>query len=158
MPAKKKNTQNITITNRKAGYNYFILEKIETGIELMGHEVKAVRNGNVDLSAGFATIRNEQVLLNNVHIKPYEYTHHISYEPRRARRLLLHKKQIIKLIGKISQKGITLIPLSLYFTKKGKIKVLLGVCKGKHTYDKRETLKRKTTDFETKKAVSKFKH
>ncbi len=141
-------------TNRKARHQYIIMDRIEAGVVLLGTEVKAIRDGQVDLSAGFARIENDQAMLYEVHIKPYEYGHQFNHEPRRPRRLLLHQREIRKLFGKVTLKGRTLVPLALYFNRRGKVKVELGLCQGKHLVDRRETLKRKTTDRETARAIA----
>ena len=141
-------------TNRKARHQYLILDRIEAGIVLLGTEVKAIRDGQADLSSGFARIENDQAMLYEVHIKPYEYGHQFNHEPRRPRRLLLHQREIRKLFGKVTLKGRTLVPLALYFNRRGKVKVELGLCQGKHLVDRRETLKRKTTDRETARAIA----
>jgi len=117
-------------------------------------EVKSLRDGKADLLAGFATIHNNQAWLHDVHIRPYEYAHAFNHEPRRKRRLLLHKREIAKLFGKVQLKGMTLIPLSMYFNARGKVKVELGLCQGKHTVDKRETLKKKDADREAHRALA----
>lgn len=139
--------------NRKARFNYIILEKFEAGISLMGTEVKSCRERNVDLSAAFARIDKNQIILCELHIKPYECGHQFNHEPRRERRLLLHRREIDKLYGKITIKGRTLIPLSMYFNRRGIIKVELAVCQGKHLSDKRETLRRAETDKETRREI-----
>jgi SsrA-binding protein len=140
--------------NRKAFHAYIVLDKIEAGIALLGTEVKAIRDGQVDLSAGFARVENDQATLYDVHIKPYEYGHQFNHEPRRPRRLLLHRREIRKLFGSVTLKGRTLVPLKLYFNHRGKVKVELGLCQGKHMADRREALKRKTADRDTARAIA----
>ncbi len=140
--------------NRKALHLYIVLDRVETGIALLGTEVKAIRDGQVDLSAGFARVENGQATLYDVHIKPYEYGHQFNHEPRRPRRLLLHRREIRKLFGSVTLRGRTLVPLSLYFNPRGKLKVELGLCQGKHMADRRETLKRKTADREAARAIT----
>lgn len=130
------------ILNRKARFNYFIIEEIECGIELFGSEVKSIRNGNCNIKDSYGVIRNNEVYLINMFIKNYKEASIFNKEETRKRKLLLHKKEIIKLKEKIEKEGFTLIPLKVYFNK-NKVKVLLGVCKGKKTYDKREVLKEK---------------
>ncbi len=130
------------ILNRKAGFNYFIIEEIECGIELFGSEVKSIRNGNCNIKDSYGVIRNNEVYLINMFIKNYKEASIFNKEETRKRKLLLHKKEIIKLKEKIEKEGYTLIPLKVYFNK-NKVKVLLGLCKGKKTYDKREVLKEK---------------
>lgn len=130
------------ILNRKARFNYFILEEIESGIELFGSEVKSIRNGNCNIKDSYGVIRNNEVYLINMFIKNYKEASIFNKEETRKRKLLLHKKEIIKLKEKIEKEGYTLIPLKVYFNK-NKVKVLLGVCKGKKNFDKREVLKEK---------------
>lgn len=130
------------ILNRKVRFNYFIIEEIECGIELFGSEVKSIRNGNCNIKDSYGVIRNNEVYLINMFIKNYKEASIFNKEETRKRKLLLHKKEIIKLKEKIEKEGYTLVPLKVYFNK-NKVKVLLGLCKGKKTYDKREVLKEK---------------
>ena len=130
------------ILNRKARFNYFIIEEIECGIELFGSEVKSIRDGNCNIKDSYAIIRNNEVYLINMFIKNYKEASIFNKEETRKRKLLLHKKEIFKLKEKIEKEGFTLIPLKVYFNK-NKVKVLLGVCKGKKNFDKREVLKEK---------------
>ncbi len=130
------------ILNRKARFNYFIIEEIECGIELFGSEVKSIRNGNCNIKDSYGVIRNNEVYLINMFIKNYKEASIFNKEETRKRKLLLHKKEIIKLKEKVEKEGYTLVPLKVYFNK-NKVKVLLGLCKGKKTYDKREVLKEK---------------
>jgi len=141
--AEKTGGNKIISDNRYARFQYEILETFETGIELLGTEVKSIRAGKVNLRDGFALVRNAEVWLHNVHISPYNHSgNYFNHEPLRTRRLLLHREEIRKLVGKIEQKGLTLIPLKLYF-KSGWVKLTLGLGRGKKLHDKRETLKRK---------------
>jgi SsrA-binding protein len=127
--------------NRQARFRYEILETYEAGIELKGTEVKSIRQGKANLQDGYALIRNGEAWLLNVHISPYQKaTDFFNHDPRRTRRLLLHKKEIRKLIGKVEQEGLTLVPLKMYF-KRGFVKVTLALGKGKKLHDKRESLK-----------------
>ena len=130
------------ILNRKARFNYFIIEEIECGIELFGSEVKSIRNGNCNIKDSYGVIRNNEVYLINMFIKNYKEASIFNKEETRKRKLLLHKKEIIKLKEKIEKEGYTLAPLKVYFNR-NKVKVLLGLCKGKKSYDKREVLKEK---------------
>ncbi len=130
--------QTITV-NRAARHEYFVLETYEAGIELYGTEIKSIRNGSVNLKESWADIQNGEVFINGMHISPYEKGNIFNKDPFRVRKLLLHRKEINKLAGKIKQEGLTLIPLSLYF-KKQYVKVELGLCKGKKLYDKREAM------------------
>ena len=144
--------EKIIATNRKAHFNYEILERYEAGLSLVGSEVKSLREGKANLSDAYAIIRNDEAFLLNCHINPYSHANLLNHEPLRTRKLLLHKHEIQKLIGKTQEKGLTLIPLRLYF-KKGKAKVELGVAKGKKLYDKRETIKRREINREMEKAM-----
>ena len=130
--------QTITV-NRAARHEYFVLETYEAGIELYGTEIKSIRNGSVNLKESWADIQNGEVFINGMHISPYEKGNIFNKDPFRVRKLLLHKKEINKLAGRIKQDGLTLIPLSLYF-KKQYVKVELGLCKGKKLYDKRDAI------------------
>ena len=138
----------IIASNRKAGRDYEILETFEAGIELKGSEVKSARDGKVNLNDSFARIEDNQVILYNTHISPYSEASYLNVEPTRTRRLLLHKKQIRKLSGQLTQKGLTLIPLKAYFSDRGFVKLELAVCKGKKLYDKRESIKRRELDVQ----------
>ncbi|MCC5875001.1 MAG: SsrA-binding protein SmpB [Candidatus Sumerlaeia bacterium] len=142
--ADKKNrfSNTIRIENRKARFEYEILERVEAGIELTGCEVKSIRLGQASLNEVYAANIRGQIFLKNMHIKPYEEGNYTNpTDPYRARRLLLHRKEIDKLGGAASQQGLTLVPLKLYFTKKGWAKVELGLCRGKKAHDKRATIK-----------------
>ncbi|NWF93938.1 MAG: SsrA-binding protein SmpB [Syntrophaceae bacterium] len=131
--------------NRKAWHNYFIDDKYEAGISLLGTEVKSLREGRANLSDSYGKIKNGEVFLIDAHISPYSHGNRLNHDPLRPRKLLLHKREIRRLIGKVQEKGFTLIPLRLYFSD-GKAKVELGLAKGKKLFDKRETLKRKTME------------
>ena len=122
--------------NRKARHDYEVIETLEAGMVLVGSEVKSLRAGRVNLVDAWAEVRQGEVFLHNLHISPYEMANRFNHEPTRSRKLLLHTKEIRKLIGKTTEKGLTLIPLSLYF-KRGRVKCELGICKGKKSYDKR---------------------
>lgn len=128
------------ILNRKAKHDYFVLKTYEAGIELTGTEIKSIRQGGCNIKDSYAIVRNEEVFLINMYISPYKEGNIFNHEETRTRKLLLHKKEIKKIIEEIEQKGLTLIPLKLYF-KKNILKVELGVCQGKHNYDKREAIK-----------------
>lgn len=128
--------------NRKARHDYFIEETFEAGIALTGTEVKSLRLGRANLQDSYATIKNGEVFVNGVHISPYDMGNRFNHDPLRARKLLLHRFEINKLLGHTQKKGLTLVPLSLYF-KKGMVKVELAVCKGKKLYDKRDDIAKK---------------
>lgn len=151
---EKQNERRLRIINRKARHDYFILEKFEAGIELLGTEVKSIREGQVDLTSGFAAIENGQVCLHDVHVKTYEYGHQLNHEPRRIRRLLLHKSEIKSMGAALAQKGMTLIPLSVYLNNRGLIKIELGLCRGRQAPDKRDRLRRETDERETARAIA----
>lgn len=139
--------------NRKARFQYEILDTYEAGVELLGTEVKSIRAGQVNLRDGFATVRDGEVWLQNVHISPSKNTSQFfNHDPRRTRKLLLHRDEIKRLIGKIEQKGLTLVPLKLYL-KRGWIKISLGLGRGKKLHDKRESLKRKQQGREVERAL-----
>ena len=123
--------------NKKAYHEYFVLEKFEAGIELYGTEVKSIRQGTINLKDAFCTIKDGQLFVRGMHISPYEKGNIFNRDPVRARRLLMHKNEIMKLYGRIKQEGLTLIPLSVYF-KNSIVKLGLGLCKGKKLHDKRE--------------------
>ncbi len=137
----------IVSTNKKARFNYEIIEKIEAGIVLKGTEVKSIRNRNVSIGESYAQIKDDEVFLHNLHISPYEQGNRENHDPIRVRKLLLHKREIKKLVAKTQQKGLSLVPLSIYL-KKGKIKVELGIGRGKRLVDKREAMKKKTIERE----------
>lgn len=128
------------ILNRKARFNYFVLEELECGIELKGNEVKSIKQGSCNIKDSYARVKNNEAYLINMFVKKYKDASLFAEEETRERKLLLHKKQIFKLKDKVELEGLTLIPLKVY-TKDNKIKVLLGLCKGKKNYDKRESLK-----------------
>jgi SsrA-binding protein len=140
------------INNRKAKFNYEITDTYEAGIELKGTEIKSIRKGSANLTDSYGIIRNNEVYLLNMFIGKYEEGNRFNHEETRTRKLLLHKKEIKKLVVALEQQGFTLVPLKLYF-KKSKAKILLGIAKGKHTYDKRETIKKRDIDRELKKEM-----
>ena len=146
----------IVSDNRQARFLYEILETFEAGIALVGTEVKSIRAGKVNLRDGYGLVRNGEVWLINVHISPYEASgQYFNHDPRRSRKLLLHRKEINKLIGQIEQKGLTLVPLKMYF-KGSNVKVTLALGKGKKLHDKRESLKRKQDEREMARAMKRF--
>ncbi len=142
----------IVSTNKKARFNYEIIEKIETGIALKGTEVKSIRNRNVSIGESYAQIKDDEVFLHNLHISPYEQGNRENHDPIRVRKLLLHKREIKKLVARTQQKGLSLVPLSIYL-RKGKIKVELGIGRGKRLVDKRESIKKKTIEREIERIV-----
>ncbi|HHX71347.1 MAG TPA: SsrA-binding protein SmpB [Clostridiales bacterium] len=138
--------------NRKARHDYFVLETMEAGIELKGTEVKSIRAGAVNLKDSFAAVKNGEMILYNVHISPYEKGNIFNKDPLRPRRLLLHKREILKLSQKVAQEGLTLVPLSFYL-KDSRVKVELALCKGKKLYDKRESAALRDTEREIDRAL-----
>lgn len=142
------------INNRKAKYNYHILDKIEAGIVLTGTEIKSIRDGKANIKDSYATVKNGEAFLINMHISAYENGNIFNHEETRTRKLLLHKNEIYKLNDKIRLEGFTLIPLKIYLNR-GKAKVLIGVCKGKKNYDKREDIKKRDIDRELRAKLKK---
>lgn len=138
--------------NRKAFHDFHILETFEAGVALMGTEVKAIREGRVNLRDSYAKVEDGEVFLFNVNISPYSHRGYAEHEPLRRRKLLLHREEIRKLIGKTVERGMTLVPVRLYF-KNGRVKVAVSLARGKKEYDKRETIKRREVDRETRAAV-----
>ena len=138
------------ILNKEAKFNYFIEDEIECGIVLLGTEIKSIRDGKANLKDSYAIIRNSEVQLLNMYIGEYKEGNLFNHDPRRTRKLLLHKSEINKLAKAIEQEGKTLVPLKLYFVK-NKAKILLGLCKGKKTFDKRETIKERELKRESSK-------
>ena len=131
--------------NRKAFHDYFILDRYEAGIELFGTEVKSIRAGTLNLKDAYCTVKNGELFVRGMHISPYEKGNIFNRDPDRARRLLMHKKEILKLNARVMQEGIALIPLSVYF-KDSRVKVEVGLCKGKKLYDKRESDAKRQAD------------
>jgi len=133
--------------NKKAYHDYFILEKFEAGIELFGTEVKSIRQGTINLKDAFCTVKNGELFVRGFHISPYEKGNIFNRDPMRPKRLLMHKKEILRLYGRIKQDGLALIPLSVYF-KDSRVKLELGLAKGKKLHDKRETAAQKDSQRE----------
>ena len=142
-------------SNRKAFHEYFVLERFEAGIELFGTEVKSIRAGQVNLKDSFCTVRNGELFVRGMHISPYEKGNIFNRDPMRVRRLLMHKREIRKLDDRVSQDGVALIPLSLYL-KDSRVKVELGLCKGKKLYDKRESDAQRQAKRDMDRAVKSF--
>ncbi len=137
-----------SVQNRKARYNYFFLEKFEAGIELHGSEIKSLRNGQVDIAESFAREVDNEIYLINSYFAKYSNSSYLNHEENRQRKLLLHKKEIIKIVGKLNKESLTLIPIQIYFNKRGLAKVELALSKGKKNYDKRESKKKKSWERE----------
>jgi len=156
-PKKKKkgNDDNVLANNRKARHDYNVLETYEAGIKLSGTEVKSCRTGQISLVDAYAQIDNGQIMLYHAHISPYDHGNMFNHEPRRLRVLLMHKSEILKLSQKTREAGFTLIPLKFYI-KRGLVKVLIGLCKGKQEYDKRHTMREKQDKMDAKRAMKNF--
>ena len=148
----REKAQSSIAENRKAFHDFHLLETFEAGLVLLGTEVKAIREGRVNLRDSYARVEDGEVFLYNVNISPYSHRGYADHEPLRRRKLLLHRDEIRKLIGKTVEKGMTLVPTRLYF-KNGRVKVAVSLAKGKKEYDKRETIKRRETDRETRAAI-----
>lgn len=140
------------IINRKAKYNYEIEDTYEAGIVLKGTEIKSIRSGKAQLKDSYAIVKNDEIFLLNMHISAYEQGNIFNHEETRTRKLLLHKKEIFKIRDKVNQEGCTLIPIKVYFSK-NRAKILLGIARGKKTYDKRETIKARDIEREVKKQL-----
>ena len=154
MPAKKKDADGITpvARNKKAYHDYTVLESFEAGIELFGTEVKSCRQGKINLKDSWCSIDKGEVFVNGMHISPYEHGNIFNRDPDRKRKLLLHRREIDRLFGTLKTQGYTLIPLSAYF-RKGKLKIQVGLCKGKKNYDKRDAIARKDAEREKQRAM-----
>jgi SsrA-binding protein len=152
MTEKKNAAEQLFAANKKAFHDYFILEKLEAGIVLLGTEVKSIREARINLKDSYATIKQGEAFLLNCHISPYSHGNRQNHDPTRTRKLLLHQKEIRKMIGKTQEKGLTLVPLRVYL-RRGRIKVELGVARGKKLHDKRETERRKEMDQEARAAM-----
>lgn len=135
--------------NRKAFHDYHILDTYEAGVALLGTEVKAIREGRVNLRDSYASVDRGEAFLHNVNISPYSHRGYADHEPLRMRKLLLHKREILKLTAHVAEKGMTVVPLRMYF-KEGRVKVALGVAKGKKAYDKRDAIKQREADREAR--------
>jgi SsrA-binding protein len=146
----------IVTTNRKAFHDYLILETFEAGMVLAGYEVKSLRKGEVNLTDGFVSFKNGEAFIENVHIAPYSQisTHVQDYDARQRRKILLHKNEIKRLYARVREKGLTVVPLEIFFSPRGLAKVKLGLAKGKRAADKRETLKRKDMEREIRRELS----
>lgn len=149
-----KTGEKLITDNRKAGFRYFFLERFEAGIMLQGSEVKSLRDGKVNLGDSYVTYHNGELFLINCHISPYPPASHLNHEPLRSRKLLLHDKEIEHLMGKMRERGLTLIPTKLYF-KKGRAKCEIALAKGKKLHDQREELRKKTHLREIERAMKK---
>ena len=148
----REKAQRLIADNRKAFHDYHVLDTWEAGVALLGTEVKAIREGSVNLRDSYARLENGEVWLMNLHISPYSHTGYAHHDERRQRKLLLHRHEIQKLMGRVIERGLTLVPLRMYLNK-GRVKVALALVKGKQAHDKRETIRRREVDRETRAAV-----
>ena len=149
---EREKAQQHIAENRKAFHDFHLLETFEAGLVLLGTEVKAIREGRVNLRDSYAVVEKGEVWALNIHISPYSHRGSADHEPLRKRKLLLHKAEIRKLIGRTVEKGLTLVPLRMYFTR-GKVKMAIGLARGKKAYDKRDSIKKREADRETRAAV-----
>ncbi|MFZ2537896.1 MAG: SsrA-binding protein SmpB [Oscillospiraceae bacterium] len=149
--AEKENTKTITV-NKKARHDYFVIESFEAGIELVGTEVKSIRQGGANLKDSWCNIESGQLIVKQMHISPYEHGNVFNRDPVRQRKLLMHKVEIDRLYGLMKQQSFTLIPLSIYF-KGSRVKMQLGLCKGKKTYDKRDDESKRDSEREISRAM-----
>ena len=152
---EKKQSGKIIAQNKKAWHDYFVDEKYEAGIALFGTEVKSIRAGAVNLKDSYCSVKNGELFVLGMHISPYEKGNIFNREPRRERKLLMHKREIMKINGMLTQKGYTLVPLSLYFSGKN-VKVELGLCRGKKLYDKRDSIAAKEVNREIDRKIKEF--
>ena len=157
MGKQKDSFEKAVATNRKAYHDYFIEEKFEAGIMLQGTEVKSLREGRVNLQDSYASVKGSEALLHHCHISPYSHGNIMNHEPLRTRKLLLHRKEINKLLGKTQQQGLTIIPLRIYFSKRGFAKIELGLAKGKKQHDRRESIKTREAGREVERAMKERK-
>jgi len=146
-------SRKVVATNKKAFHDFHIEETMEAGIVLKGSEVKSLRAGKVNLRDSYAKIKNGEIFLVNVHISPYSHATYDRQDPRRQRKLLLHRREIRKLIGKVQERGFSLVPLRIYFNERGKAKVELALARGKRRYDRRQAIARREADREMRRAL-----
>ena len=154
--SEREKAQRVVADNRKAFHDFHVLDTFEAGIVLLGTEIKAIREGRVNLRDSYARLENGEAWLLNVHVSPYSHTGYAHHEERRQRKLLLHKHEIMKLAGKVQEKGLTLVPLRVYL-KDGRLKCELALAKGRKLHDKREVSRMKTIDKEARQAISQRK-
>ena len=148
----KERTEELVADNRKAGHDYHLLEQFEAGLVLTGTEVKSAREGRVNLRDSYCRLEGAEAFLHGAHFGQYSHSGYSVHDPVRKRKLLLNRAELNKLLGKTTEKGLTIVPIRMYF-KKGRVKVAISLAKGKKEYDKRETIKRRETDRETRAAI-----
>lgn len=146
--------ERVVADNRKARHNYHVLDTLECGIVLVGSEVKSLRNGTLTLDEAYGQVKDGEVWLVGANIAEYSYSHDLNHVPKRRRKLLMHRREIAKFAGQAYEKGLTLVPLKVYF-KQGRAKVLMGICRGKQKHDKRETLKKREAQRDIDRAMRK---
>jgi SsrA-binding protein len=146
----------INIVNRRAAFNYFITESWEAGVMLTGTEVKAIRDGKANLTDSYCYFREEELWIKNLHISPYEHSSYSNHDPKRDRKLLLHRNQLRKIFAKTKEKGVTIIPVKIYESERGLIKLEIGLARGKKLYDKRESLKQADAKREIGRAMKDY--
>jgi SsrA-binding protein len=149
---KAPSSDRLLADNRKASHDYSFLDVFEAGIVLLGTEVKSIREGRVNLRDSYGRLENGELFIHNVHISPYSHKGYADHNPLRARKLLLHKRELRKLIGRVAEKGLTLVPVRMYL-KNGRVKVAIALARGKQEHDKRETIRRREVDRETRAAL-----
>jgi SsrA-binding protein len=149
---EREKAEKIVAENRKAYHDYHILDTFEAGVALLGTEVKSIREGRVNLRDSFARVEAGEVFIYNVHISPYSHRGYADHEPTRRRKLLLRREEIRRLVGKTVEKGMTLVPVRMYF-KNGRVKIAVSLARGKKAHDKRETIKRREAERETRAAI-----
>lgn len=155
--AENKGGTKLIAPNKKARHDYFVIDTYEAGIELFGTEVKSIRRGQVNLKDSYCSIEKGEMFSEGIHISPYEQGNIFNKDPLRKRKLLMHKKEINKLLGLVGQQGYTLVPLSMYF-KGSRVKIEVGLCKGKKLYDKRDTDAKRQADRDIERAMKSSKH
>jgi SsrA-binding protein len=154
---KKPQATKLIATNKKAFFNYEILETFEAGVSLLGSEVKSIREGRISLKESYAEVRDGEIFLLNCHISPYEAANRFNHDPRRERKLLLHRREIKRLTGKIIEKGLTLVPTKILINAKGKVKVELSLAKGKKLYQKKEAIKERDLEREVRAELKRWR-
>lgn len=152
----RRENMKVVSQNKKAYHDYFILDSYEAGIELKGTEIKSVRQGQVNLKDSFVRVKNNEVFVENMHISPYDHGNIFNHEAKRNRKLLLHKKEILKITNKLKEGGLTVVPTKLYFNTSSKVKLEIAVAKGKKLYDKRNDLKEKTAKRDIEKSLKNY--
>lgn len=157
MNSKRRVSTRPIAENRKAFFDYEILERLEAGISLMGSEVKSIREGKVSLKESYAEIKDGEVFLLNCHISPYEASYRFNHEPRRRRKILLHRQEIKRLTGKVKERGLTLIPTKILINDKGLVKVEISLAKGKKAYQKREAIRERDREREMRAELKKWR-